>query len=127
VVVLAPTGDRAIVSQPAGVIPSGTDIGKPAIQGHGLEVILIAPAGDRAACPQGTGVAAFLPPWPSAVRAGPLDRPAPCHSALGGDLAAAVQAMTVVGVSNCQFALEAPLYQFYTWPGVTIDQDYSVE
>ena len=37
------------------------------------------------------------------------------------------RAMTVVGVSNCQFALEAPLYQFYTWPGITIDQDYSVE
>ena len=120
-VVLAPTGDRAIGSQPAGVIPSGTDIGKPAIQGHGLEVILIAPAGDRAACHQGTGVAVFLPPWLSAVRAGSLDRPAPCHSALGGDLAAAVQAMTVVGVSNCQFVLEAPLYQFYTWPGITID------
>ena len=54
-------------------------------------------------------MAVFLPPWPSAVRAGPLDRPAPCHSALGGDLAAAVQAMTVVGVSNCQFVLEAPV------------------
>ena len=49
------------------------------------------------------------------------------HSTLGGDLAAAVKAMTVVGVSNCQFILEAPLYQLYAWLRIIIDQDYSVE
>ena len=95
-VVLAPTGDRAIGSQPAEVIPSGTDIGKPAIQEHGLEVILIAPAGDRAACPQGTGVAAFPPSGLPAVRAGRTDDAPPLDAVPGGDLLLAVEAVRPV-------------------------------
>ena len=44
-----------------------------------------------------------LPTWASTVRAGPSDCPAPLHSALGGDLLLAVEAVRPVLVVLIEF------------------------